>query len=128
MPDGSFGNIGSLMPTPPGRDDEIMSFCAAILRLRQVSEELRHPAPCGSPAERALDRTYAQLKRQQTAMTRHMCRLRAYSREAHQQRALLLGAWIPDEYKPSMTWADDDDAMRVLDALVRDLISDAFDD
>ena len=63
----------------------------------------------------------AQLRKQQGLMVRHMVRLRARTREAHRQRALVLGAGIANDC-PSECWGEDPDAMVIVKALVRDLL------
>lgn len=122
MPEGNFPGIPAAFPAvPPGVDEEIICYCAAVLRLRQASDELHHDPDFGSRAERDRDRTMAQLRRQQGLMVRHMVRLRAQTREAHRQRALVLDAWIAGDC-PSECWGEDPDAMAIVKALVRDLL------
>lgn len=123
MPDGSNfgGNFGGIAPAPENRDIEIATFCTAILRLRKiVSEDLTHDTPCGSPSEVALNKTFHQLEKQQRRMVNHMCRIRAKSMMAHKMRAVTVRAWF--DGGPKMLLEEQPDAMRILEALVRDLL------
>lgn len=133
MPDGSNfggnfggdgpGSGGGTTPFLPGRDSEIISYCAAIWRLHQVSGEMYHAPACNSPAERAMSRTDGQLYELEAKMVRHMCKLRAQSMEAQYMRARLLNAWFPENVR--LTWADCRNATAIVNALVRDTLSNA---